>query len=379
MNDEKSEPVSVVEVTDNKLLKDFIEFPRRLYHGNPYYVPSLNRSEYKNLLPGLNPASSFCDEKKWLIYRNNQVVGRITGIINKKYNELMGKKEARFSWMDFTDDPEVADGLIKTVENWASEKGMESIIGPYGFTNFNPHGLLIEGFDELATSASNYNYPYYRGALERNGYEKMLDWVEYSIKVPDQIPDKMLRIANIAEERNELRVARIRSSKDLIKYKDEFFNVLNESYRYIYGMVPLDERQKQDIYESYFKYLDPRFVCLILNKHDKLAAFGISVPSISRALQKAKGRLWPLGVFYLWRAMKRNDTIDLLLIGVRPDLQNKGVNSILFRELIPKYISNGIKYVETTQNQDNNERVQAQWKYFDARLHKRSRCYRKEL
>ncbi len=369
----------LIEVTNSKLLKEFVGFPLELYKDNPYFVPGIKRGELKNLTPNNNPASKFCKSKKWLIYKDDKVAGRIAGIINYRYIELTGNDQARFSWLDFIDENETADTLLKTVEDWAVSEGMKSIIGPYGFTNFDPHGLLIEGFNELATSSSNYNYPYYREALERNGYEKAVDWVEYSIKVPDGIPEKMKRIADIAEQRNELHVAEVKSSGDLLKYKDQFFDLLNRSYREIFGMVPLDEEQKEQLYEGYFKFLDPRYVCLVLDKNEKLAAFGISVPSVSKALQKSGGNLYPFGIFHLWRAMKKNDTIDLLLVGVRPDLQNKGVNSILFRELIPRYIENGIKYVETTQNQDNNERVQAQWKYFDGRQHKRSRCYVKRL
>jgi len=371
----KSSQINITPVMDSRSLHGFVSFPLKLYKNNPNYVPSLNRGEYKNLATGINPTNRFCEHKLWLAHSDGKVVGRIAGIVNRRYIEQTGKKLARFSWLDFIDDPGVAGALFDAFESWVIDKGMEGVMGPYGFTNLDPHGLLIEGFDELATSSSNYNFPYYRDIIENLHYVKMVDWVEYRINVPAGVPDKMLRVADIAEQRYGLSIARISSQKDLLIYKDEFFDLLNLAYSGLCGVVPLDDAQKENLYNGYFKYLDPRYVSLILDGDNRLAAFGISVPSISRALQKSHGKLWPFGIYHLWRAMKKNDTIDLLLIGVRPDLQNKGVNSILFRELIPRYIENGIKFVESTQNQDDNLRVQAQWKYFESRQHKRSRCY----
>jgi hypothetical protein len=367
------------EVNTARERENFIKFPLKLYKDNPYFVPPIISGEKEKLDRQKNPAYDFCESKEWVVTRNGDILGRIGGIINQKYIERWDKPYLRFNMFDFVDDEAVGNLLFDAVEGWGREKGLSAVIGPYGFTNLEPHGMLVEGYDELATSTSNYNYPYYKEFIESRGYKKCVDWVEYRIKVPDRVPEKLDRIADIAMKRSKLRVVNLKGSSDMVRYKDAFFRLLNRSYEGLTDVVPLTGRQIEYIYNSYFKFLNPEYMCLVVDETDEMAAFGISVPSLSIAMQKASGKLFPTGFFHLWRAMRRNDTIDLMLVGVRPDLIGKGANAILFKELIPRYIKHGIRYVESTQNMEDNERVQAQWKYFDYRQHKRARCYLKEL
>jgi hypothetical protein len=367
--------IEIKEVKTRRDLDKFIQFPLKLYRNNRYYVPPLIMDEKNNLSASKNPVFDFCEAKYWLALVNGKVAGRIGSIINHRENKLSNEKMAHFNWFDLENSPEVGNVLLDTAESWAFSRGMSAIYGPYGFTNFDRHGILIEGSEELATSISNYNYPYYREIIENHGYEKKVDWVETRIKVPDKIPEKIERVARIALKRNELHLAEINSTSDINKYLQEFWNLLNKAYFDLSGGIPLDESQKEVMSKKFYKYLNPDFVSFVLNKEDKLVAFGISIPSLSRALQKAKGHLYPTGFFHLLKALRKNDTIDLMLIAVTPELQNKGVNSIFFLELIPNYIRHQIKYVETTQNLDDNIKVKSQWDYFDSRQHKRSRCY----
>ena len=369
----------IQEVNSKKRSGQFLQYPLDLYAGNKFFVPPLLANEKKILSPKYNPAFLHSESRFWLAKKDGKIAGRIGGIINHSYNEKMGKNIARFNWFDCIDDAEVAGALFGTVEEWAMEKGMNQISGPYGFNSFDKHGLLVDGFNELAASSSNYNYPYYQKLVTTAGYQKEADWVEYSIKVPGGVPDKMERVAGIATERYNLRVPEARSMKDLLPYKYEIFHLLNEAYRHLLGVVPLTEEETDWYVRKFFGYLSSDFVTVVLDQEDNLIAFGITMPSLSEALQKAGGRLWPFGFFHLWKALRVNDTIDLLLIAVKPEYQNKGINAILFRKLIPNFIRRGIQYVETTQNQEGNEKVQAQWSYFDHRLHKRSRCFFKEL
>ncbi|MFU8842820.1 MAG: N-acetyltransferase [Bacteroidales bacterium] len=371
--------VDIHEVNSRRNRKLFFRFPIELYRDHPYYVPPLLKNEKRILHPGYNPAYEFCETMQWLAFRDGKIAGRICGIINAKYNSLTQKKQARFSWFDTVNDQVVADSLLMTVENWAKSKGMKQLYGPYGFTSFDKHGVLVDGFDELATSSSNYNYGYYADLIQNAGFIKDIDWVEYEIPVPETVPEKMSKIAEIVGDRYGLKIARIISKKDLLKYKQSVFDLLNHEYSGLKGFVPLSERQIEMFVNNFFGFLDPDFVCIILDNRNEIAGFGISAPSISRALQKCKGKLFPFGFWWLLRVFKRNDTIDLLLIAIKSELHNKGVNALLFNHLIPNYQKRGIKKVETTQNQEDNNQVQSQWKYFNARLHKRSRAYIKHF
>ncbi len=371
--------IVIKEVVSRRDLKKFISFPDKLYSENKYWIPSLHSEEMNTLHKDKNPAFDFCYVKYWLAYKDGKIAGRIAGIIVMRYIEKWKNKYARFGWVDFIDNDNVSKALFYVLETWAKEKGMEAVHGPLGFTDLDPEGMLIEGFDELGTIVTIYNYPYYPEHLERLGYKKDIDWVEFEVKVPDELPEKIKRIAAVVKKKNKLHILKANKSKDLLPYAKEIFYVINEAFEPLYGVVPLTEKQINKYIKQYFSMIRPDFVSLILDEQNKIAAFGITMPSLSKAFQKAKGKLFPLGLFHIIKALKKNDRVDLYLVAVRPDLQGKGVNSLLFNNLFNAYKSNNIIKAETNPELESNIKVQAQWKFFDRRQHKRRRCYIKQL
>lgn len=371
--------IIVSEVSNRNELRKFVLFPLRLYQGNNYYVPQLIRDEMNLFNKDKNPAYEFCDVSLWLAYRNEQIVGRIAGIINHSYNEKWQKQSCRFGWIDFIDDAEVSQALLHTVENWAKTKGMHEIHGPLGFTDLDPEGMLIEGFEELSNIATIYNYPYYPVHLNNLGYDKDVDWVEFEVRVPEKIPEKIDRIAQLVLKKYHLRVLHASKIKEIKHYAIDLFELLNLAYQDLYGFVPLTRKQIDLYIKQYIGMANPKLISLILDDHDKVAAFGLTFPSLSRAFQKAKGKLFPFGWYNILAALRNERTVDLYLIAVRPDLQDKGVNSLLFRELLQSYIDNKFIKAESNPELESNNRVQAQWKYFEQRQHKRRRCFVKHL
>jgi GNAT superfamily N-acetyltransferase len=372
---EKTMDVKIKPVTGIRELKLFISFPYSLYDGNAFWVPPLRFTELQTFRRDKNPAFEFCEVKYWLAFNNGKVVGRIAGIINTRYIETWGNKALRFGYLEFIDNEKVSDALLNTVENWAKEKGMQSVHGPLGFTDLDPEGMLVEGFEELGTMGTIYNFPYYPVHLEKNGYQKDVDWVEFEVKVPAGIHERLKRLAEAAARRNHLRVLQVESSKELLPYAKEIFHVLNESYKGLYGVVPLTEKQIDMYVDQYFRLIRHDYISVILDREGRVAAFGITIPSLASALQKARGRLFPFGFFHLLRALRKNDTVEMCLIAVRPDLQGKGVNAVLMHEFNKIYVRHNIIKAETNPELETNSRVQAQWKFFDARRHKRRRCY----
>jgi len=371
--------VKIKEVASRRDMKKFISFPYKLYSGSKYWVPPLRFDEMNTLRRDKNPAFDFCDVKYWLAYKDGKIAGRIAGIINRRYIEKWKNKYARFGWIDFIDDESVSKLLLDKVENWARENGMEAIQGPLGFTDLDYEGMLIEGFEELGTMVAIYNYPYYPVHLEKFGYEKDVDWIEFEIKAPQEVPEKIDKVANIVIKKQNLRVLKVKKSKELIPYAKGMFHVLDIAYRDLFGFVPLTDKQVDLYIKQYFGFIRPDYISMVLDKNDRVVAFGITMPSLSRALQKSNGRLFPFGFIHLLKAMKKNDLIDLCLIGVLPEFQGKGVNAILFNELTKIFINNNIAKAESNPELEENYKVQAQWKLFEKRQHKRRRCYIKHL
>ncbi len=362
-------------------LKDFIQFELDLYKGNQYHVPPLLIDEMGTLNPKENPAFDFCDAAYFMAYRDGKPVGRIAGIINHQVNKSTGEKDARFGFIDFIDDYEVSEALLKAVEEWGREKGMTKIIGPLSFTDLDKEGMLIEGYNELSTMATIHNYPYYREHIERLGYEKESDWVEFLMEVPDAVPEKHNRIADIIKRKYDLRVLKYTNRK---KIKDEYgralFHLINDTYKELYQYSPLTERQITHYIDEYLNLLNLDLVSLVVDKEDQLVAVGISMPSMSRALQKSGGKFFPFGWWHLLKGLKgKNDRVDLMLVGVRPEYQNKGVNALLFQDLIPQYIKYGYKYAESNPELESNAKVQNQWEAFSPRQHRRRRSFKKIL
>lgn len=362
-------------------LNGYVKFGIDLYEGNDCYVPPLIFDEVETLMPQKNPAFEFCRAQSFMAYRDGKAAGRITAIINDKVNERTGRLQARFGFVDFVDDPVVVDSLFDAAEQWSREQGMTEIIGPMGFSDMDHEGMLVEGFDELGTMATIYNYPYYPAHMVRMGYVKDADWIEFRMTVPEGIPDKMARIAEIVRKKYNLRVLKYTSGKKIkADYGQELFNLINEAYDRLYGYSPLSPKQIDYYIDMYLGILKLEYVPVIVDEAGKLVGVGITMPSLSRALQKSRGRLFPTGWFHLLRALRgHNDTVDLMLVAVAPEYQNKGVNALLFADLIPVYIKNGVKFAESNLELEDNANVQAQWQYFEHRQHRRRRAYRKQL
>lgn len=372
--------IKTIEPT-RKNLKMFTQFQIDLYEGNDCYVPPLISDDVATLSPSKNPAFDFCEACYFMAFRDGKPVGRVAGMINRQVNESHGKRTARFGFIDFVDDREVSRALMEAVETWARNKGMDRLIGPLGFTDLDHEGMLVEGFGELSTMATIYNYPYYPEHLESLGYKKDSDWVEFVMDVPDSIPDKYNRIADIVKKKFGLRVLKYRSRKRIKEeYGRALFHLINDAYDGLYEYSHLTERQIDYYIDIYLGLLNLDLVTLVVDKEDKLVGVGISMPSMSRALQKSHGKLLPMGWWHLLKGLKgKNDRVDLLLVAVKPEYQNKGVNALLFQDLIPYYQKYGFKWAESNPEMETNAKVQGQWEYFTNRQHRRRRSYYKNI
>ena len=366
---------------DRKELKKYVKFGIDLYRGNDCYVPPLIFEEIETLMPSKNPAFDFCEAQSFMALRDGVPAGRITAIINRVVNERTGKREARFGFVDFVDDAEVVDALFRAAEEWSRQRGMTEMVGPMGFTDMDHEGMLIDGFDELGTMATIYNYPYYPVHMERMGYKPDVDWVEYRMTVPDSVPDKYLRIASLVERKYGFKTLHYTSRSRLkADYGRAIFDLINVAYDGLYGYSPLSDRQIDYYIDMYLGILRLDCISVVVDKDGKLVAFGISIPSFSRALQRSGGRLWPLGWYHLLKAIHgKNDVVDLMLVAVSPEYQNMGVNAMVFADLLPTYIKNGYKFAESNLELADNASVQLQWQYFERRQHRRRRAFRRDL
>ena len=380
--------LSIQEVTTLRELRAFIRFPSKLYRKHPYWVPALFVDDYQTLRRDKNPAFDYCEARYWLAVRGREIVGRIAAIHNHKHIEKWQQPYLRFGWVDFVDDPAVSAALFEQVEAWAREKGLSAVHGPLGFTDLDREGMLVEGFEELGTLATFYNYPYYPVHLERLGYVKDVDWVEYEISASARPNATIARIASLAARRYKLRLLRARNKRELLRprvekglpsYAHELFAVLNEEYQHFYGVIPLNDKQIDYYIKLYFNLLSLPFVPIVVDENDRLVAFGITMPSLSRALQKSGGRLFPFGFIHLLRALRKGDRGDLYLVAVRSEYQGKGVNAILMNEITEVFARRGIVKAESNPELETNRNVQGQWKYYDTRQHKRRRCFIKHL
>ncbi|MBP1612937.1 MAG: hypothetical protein H6Q13_385 [Bacteroidetes bacterium] len=375
--------IIIKKVSNKNDLKKFIRLNYELYKTNPYSVPDLYDDMLNTFNKKKNAAFKFCEADYFLAYKDGQLVGRTAAIINKKANSIWNKKEVRFGWIDFIDDIEVSSALLKAVEEWGKERGMEAIQGPLGFTDFDAEGMLIEGFDQLSTMATTYNYPYYPQHMEKLGYVKDADWMEYKIYIPESVPEKHQRISDLVQRKYNLKIKKYTSAKKLSEeYGQAIFELMNEAYSPLYGYSPLSQGQINQYVKMYLPIVDLRMVTLITDQEDRLICVGISMPSLSIALQKAKGRMLPFGWYYLFKALfmkNRAKMLDLLLVAVKPEYQNKGINALLFSDLIPIYKKLGFIFAESNPELELNGKVQAQWEYFKTEQHKRRRAFVKKI
>jgi GNAT superfamily N-acetyltransferase len=371
--------IQMKEVTTLKELKSFIHFPFDLYRSNRNWVPTLLFDELNTLRRDKNPAFEHCEAKYWLAYRDGSIVGRVAAILNRRHIEKWGQRYMRFGWIDFIDDPSVSDALMKKVEAWAIETSMTAVHGPLGFTDLDREGMLVDGFNELATLATIYNNPYYPKHMEKLGYVKDTDWMEYEFSVPPQPNETIARIADVALRRNKLKILELHNKKELLTYAKELFKLLDDEYKHLYGTVPLTEKQIEAYINQYFGFVTPDFVPMIMDQNNRMVAFGVVMPSLSLALQKTKGNLFPFGFIHLLRALKKNDRADLYLVAVRSEYQGKGVNAILMNKMHGVFNKLGITKVESNPELETNQNVQGQWKHYEKRQHKRRRVFIKHL
>lgn len=373
--------VEIREVIDKADLRRFVCFNAELYKGNPYHVPNIVQDELMTLDKDKNPAFEFSEAVYYLAYKNGKVVGRIAGLINYNANEIWNQSHARFGFVDFINDNEVVDALFDKVSEWARSKGMDMLHGPMGFTDMDNEGMLVEGFDQLGTMSTIYNYAYYPRQLERLGFVKDQDWKEYKIMIPQEIPEKHLRISKLVREKYGLKIKKFTSRKEIRCYATEIFETLNKSYANLYGFSSLSPAQIDYYTAIYFPLIRLDFISVIIREaDDKVVGFAITLPSLSHALKRSKGTLWPFGFIHLLSALKRKPKIvDLYLVGVLPEYQNKGVNALLFDDLIPIFRDAGVVYAESNPELETNMAVQMQWNYFERKHHKTRRAYIKSL
>lgn len=374
--------IEIRTVSSKREMNEFVRFANRLYKDNKYYVPSMPMDDKNTLNKDKNGAFEFCDAELYLAYDGGKPVGRVAAIVNYKANEAWSVNQVRFGWFDFIDDINVSKALLEAVVKFGQARGMTQIVGPLGFTDFDPEGMLVEGFDRLSTMALIYNHPYYPEHMKQLGYYKETGWVEYRITIPEELPERHIRLAEMVRERYHLKVRKL-DRKQIAdeKYGQKLFRLINETYCVLYGYSLLSEKQIDQYVDLYLGFIDLKMVTFIENEDGELIAAGVSMPSLSEALQKCRGELFPLGWWYLLKTIfiKKPDTLDLLLIGVKPEWQNKGVNSLLFVDLFQNYRNMGFKYAETNANLETNHKVQAMWDPFEKELHKRRWVFGKEI
>lgn len=379
--------IEIKKVESRRDLCKFIDFHNELYKGNPYHVPNLYFDEMNTFRKDKNAAFDFCEAEYFMAYRDGKAVGRVAAIINHSANKKWERESVRFGWIDFVDDIEVSKALLKAVEDYGKSKGMKEIVGPLGFTDMDPEGMLLYGYDQLGTQATAYNYPYYPEHMDRmGGWEKDNDYVEYKLYVPEEMPEKYATIAKMIQKRYNLQVKKLKRNEIYGEngYGKKIFDVVNETFKDLYGYSKLTDRQIEQYVKMYLPMADLDLITIIedWNTTDhKVVGVGISIPSLARALQKCGGKLFPFGWWHILRALKfhKTEVVDLLLIGVLPEYRQKGANALLFYDLIPHYQRLGFKWGETHVEMETNMKVQGQWQYLNREIHKRRRCYKKDI
>ena len=374
--------VEIKKVSSKKDLKIFVRFANRMYKGNPYYVPSMPFDDMATFDEGHNGAFAFSKAELYLAHKDGNVVGRVAAIINNKANESWNVRQVRFGWIDFIDDMEVSGALLDAVKEFGRKHGMTQIVGPLGFTDFDPEGMLVEGFDRISTMALIYNHPYYPEHLKKHGYTKETGWIENRITIPEALPEKFNQVAELVRQKYNLNVRKL-TTRQIKKqgYGRKFFHLINKTYCQLYGFSLLSDKQIDDFVNVYLSIIDARMLTFIEDNEGNLIAAGISMPSIAEALQKCRGEMFPFGWWHLLKAMfwKRSDTVELLLVGVLPEWQKKGVVALVFQDLVATYNKLGFKYAETNAMLESNVKIQTMFDSFEREQHKRRWVFGKEI
>lgn len=371
--------IIIKEVKTKKDLKEFIKFADDLYKDNENYVPQLHSDITGTFDRTKNGAYEYCDSLLIIAYKENKVVGRLVGIINYNYNEKVNEKHLRFTHFDVIDDIEVSKAMFDYIGKWGKEKGMDKFTGPLGFVDFDRHGLLIDGFDKLGLSFTSYNYPYYVDHMEKLGFEKDVDDVEYLIKIPEKVDPRIERVKDAVLKKFDLKLKKFKKAKDIMPYIYDAFEVYNNAFYALHGTVMLNDKQIDQFIKQYIPLVDLKYVPIIVDKDDKVVGFAVLVPSLSKATIKAKGKMFPLGWYHMLKALKKNDTLDMYLIAIKPEYQGYGLNAILMHDVTKCAIESGIKYAETGPELELNYKVRSQWENYDAELIRKRRCYIREI
>jgi hypothetical protein len=362
-------------VRSQKDLRRFVDFPFQLYKSNPCWVPPIKSDENKTLSKKLNPVFEYCEAEYWLAVKDGKIVGRIAAIINLHEVERWNKRVARFGWFDFIDDEEVSALLIETVKNWARDKGMTSIQGPMGFTSMDSEGMLMEGFDEMSSLSAIYNYPYYADHMRKLGFSKGADLVQYEIVIPKEIPEKVERLMKLVLEKYQLHLLKPLTVKALQPYIRKMFLLYNESFHDLFGFTALTEKQIEYYTKKYLRLIRPDLISLVIDKEDDIVGFGVCMPSLAKALRQTKGYLYPFGFLHLIKAIKKNDEVQMYLIGVKPEYQGKGLLALIYQELHSTYIKCGFKIARTQPQLDDNLKAVSIWKNYNSRIYIRRRVW----
>lgn len=371
--------IKVKQVLNSSDLELFIKFPMELYKGNPYYVPPLINEEKSIWVKEENPALQYSEAAQFLAYKSKNIVGRIAVMINHKEEKELNIRKVRFGWLDFIDDIEVSKALINTAIEYAKSKGISKIEGPMGFTNLDKAGMLTKGFDKLATMIGIYNFDYYPKHMEQLGLVKEKEWVEFEINFPDTLPDKVEKFSNLIAEKYELELVKFKSKKDILPLVEPMFKLLDDTYKHLSTYTPITQEQIKHYKEKYFKFIDKDYIVCIKDKYGSLISFAITMPSYSKALQKAKGKLFPFGWWHLLNAGKKNDRANFYLIGIHPQYQKRGITAIIFKEIYETFKKKGVKFLETNPELEENASIQALWQDYHPTNHKRRRTYSLEI
>ena len=374
--------IQVKAVSSKKEMKTFVRFANRLYKEDRYYVPTMPSDDMATFDKGHNGAFAFSEAELYLAYKDGEVVGRVAAIINNKANETWGVKQVRFGWFDFIDDMDVSGALLDAVIAFGRKHGMTQIVGPLGFTDFDPEGMLVEGFDRISTMTLSHNHPYYPEHMKKHGYIKETGWIENRITIPETMPEKFNRVADLVHQKYNLNVRKLTTRQiNKLGYGRKFFDLIHKTYCNLYGFSLFSDKQIDDFVATHLNLLDSRMLTFIEDENGELIAAGISMPSIAEALQKCRGELFPFGWWHLLKAMfwKRSDTVELLLIGVLPEWQRKGVVALLFQDLVKVYKELGFKYAETNAMLENNMKIQSIFDSFERETHKRRWIFGKDI
>lgn len=372
-------PITILEVSSRKELKDFITFPEKLYKDSQNWVNALWKDEYDTLLKDKNPAFEYCEAWYFVAKNGNETVGRVAAIVNHNANRDWNEKYMRFGWLDFVDDMEVSAALMGKVEELAVKMEMTAVNGPFGFTDMDREGMLVDGFENRGSFTTLYNFPYYRDHLERLGYLKDADWHQREYDVPGEVPDKLRQYSQIIKKRYNVRMLEPVSRKTLRKYGIGLFEAYNKAFVPLYGFSPLTQRQIESYVDQFLPMINFDLIAIVINNEDKVVAFAITMPNISLALKKCRGKLFPFGFLHILKALKSYEFVDMLMIGVVPEYQLKGLNAVIFDHLNTNFIKLGVKKVVANPQLDNNTAVQNIFDYYEGKPFMTRRCFIKAI